>query len=450
MKRIRLVLGAMIAAAFTLSVPAATHAATGTVTIGSQSHVLNGTNIYRSTNYLVQYTPAYGARTRTNQYGFEAAVVGGTITTVQDGVGNMAIPSNGYVLSGHGDSRTWLRANAKVGATVTIGGTQPPPPSNAPVANLALNPATGTAPLTLTADGSGSTDDVGVTSYTFSWGDGATSPPQTGATAQHAYPNPGTYTVTLTVKDADGNSASASKTLTVTSQPPTTTGKLPDIGVRTLRNFSIVNTGGKKLLKFPVVTSNVGAGPLEIRATRSSSTSTDWVGRQVVYNSDGSTSTLPSTGAQFYYATDGHNHWHIRDFDLYQLFNSGGSSLRVGEKHGYCFEDNTTYRDWVGSPKHPEAPTSPVYTHSGSCGEGHPEATSIVHGLSVGWGDTYPTSLPDQAIDVTGVPDGTYLVKVTADWQGFWRETNESNNSASAQIRISGNSVTLLSATDGL
>jgi hypothetical protein len=361
MNRIRLALGAMVAAAFALAVPGVAHAAVGTVTINGQSHVLDGVNVYRSTNYLVQYTPAYGASTRTNQYGYEAAVVGGTITTVQDGVGNMAIPSNGYVLSGHGDARTWLRTYAKVGATVTIGdGTPPPPP------------------------------------------------------------------------------------------PPTTTANLPDIGVRTLRQFSIVNTSGKKLLKFPVVTSNVGKGPLEIRATRSSSTSTDWVGRQVVYNTDGTRTTLPSTGAQFYYAGDGHNHWHIRDFDLYQLFNSGGSSLRVGEKHGYCFEDNTTYRDWVGSPKHPEVPTSPVYTHSTSCGEGDPTATSIVHGLSVGWGDTYPATLPDQAIDITGIPDGVYLVKVTADWQNFWQETNESDNSASAQIRITGNTVTLLSATDGL
>jgi len=361
MKTARLVLTALFVAALALTVSTTARAAVGTVTINGQSHALDGVNVYRSTNYLVQYTPAYGASTRTNQYGYEAAVVGGTITTVQDGVGNMAIPSNGYVLSGHGDARTWMRTYAKVGATVTVStGSTPPPPTTTPTA------------------------------------------------------------------------------------------KLPDIGIRTLRQFTIVNTSGKKLLKFPAVTSNVGKGPLEIRASRSSSTSTDWVGRQVVYNTDGTTTTLASTGAQFYWAGDGHNHWHIRDFDLYQLLNGGGTVLKLGEKHGFCFEDNTSYRDWVGSPNHPEVPTSPVYTHETSCGEGHPEATSIVHGLSVGWGDTYPSSLPDQAIDVTGIPDGVYTVKVTADWQNFWKETNESNNSASAQIRISGNTVTLISANDGL
>ena len=91
-----------------------------------------------------------------------------------------------------------------------------------------------------------------------------------------------------------------------------------------------------------------------------------------------------------------------------------------------------------------------MYTPALSCGRNEPNATTILHGLSVGWGDTYPASLPDQAIDITGLPDGNYTVKVTADWQNFWRETNESNQSATALIRITGNSVALLTARDGI
>jgi hypothetical protein len=84
------------------------------------------------------------------------------------------------------------------------------------------------------------------------------------------------------------------------------------------------------------------------------------------------------------------------------------------------------------------------------CGVNQPNATSIMHGLSVGWSDTYPATLPDQAIDITNLSDGTYTVKVTADWQHFWKESNESNNSATAKVKITGNSVTLVSAPDGL
>jgi peptidoglycan/xylan/chitin deacetylase (PgdA/CDA1 family) len=89
------------------------------VTIGSASHVVNGVDIYRASGFLVVYTPETGATTGTNEYGAEAVVVDGKVTKIVDKVGNIAIPDNGYVLSGHGTSRTWLLANAVVGATVT-------------------------------------------------------------------------------------------------------------------------------------------------------------------------------------------------------------------------------------------------------------------------------------------------------------------------------------------
>src|SRR4051812_7884135 len=88
-----LVAGAGVIAAAALVSPQAALAA-DTVTVAGQNHTVNGTNIYRSTDYLVRYTPAKGATTGTNAYGYEAAVVGGKVTTVQNGVGNMAIPSN--------------------------------------------------------------------------------------------------------------------------------------------------------------------------------------------------------------------------------------------------------------------------------------------------------------------------------------------------------------------
>ena len=36
-------------------------------------------------------------------------------------------------------------------------------------------------------------------------------------------------------------------------------------------------------------------------------------------------------------------------------------------------------------------------------------------GLSVGWGDIYPARFAGQRIDITDVPDGTYLLCLTAD-----------------------------------
>jgi subtilisin family serine protease len=63
-------------------------------------------------------------------------------------------------------------------------------------------------------DGTGSTDDHGIVSYAWSFGDGsATTSGSTSGKVSHTYKSAGTYTVTLTVKDAAGHIGTASATL---------------------------------------------------------------------------------------------------------------------------------------------------------------------------------------------------------------------------------------------
>jgi hypothetical protein len=63
-------------------------------------------------------------------------------------------------------------------------------------------------------DASASTDNVGVTSYAWNFGDGTTG---NTATASHIYARPGVYNVTLTVTDAAGNAATVKFNVTVRS-----------------------------------------------------------------------------------------------------------------------------------------------------------------------------------------------------------------------------------------
>jgi len=65
-------------------------------------------------------------------------------------------------------------------------------------------------------DASGSSDNIGIISYQWDFGDGTTG---TGITTTHTYTSAGTYTVTLTVKDSAGNSATDSITITVEASP---------------------------------------------------------------------------------------------------------------------------------------------------------------------------------------------------------------------------------------
>jgi hypothetical protein len=105
-----------------------------------------------------------------------------------------------------------------VAITVTpVAGNQPP------TASLVVTPSSGTAPLAVTADGSGSSDPEGgrIASYRFDFGDGTVVGPQPGATAAHTYAA-GNWTVTLTVTDSLGATGTAPRAVAVTgNRPPT-------------------------------------------------------------------------------------------------------------------------------------------------------------------------------------------------------------------------------------
>jgi parallel beta-helix repeat protein len=65
---------------------------------------------------------------------------------------------------------------------------------------------------TVSFDAGGSTDNVGIVSYEWDFGDETSG---TGKTVTHEYANAGTYTVTLTVEDAAGNQATDTVVVTV-------------------------------------------------------------------------------------------------------------------------------------------------------------------------------------------------------------------------------------------
>jgi Lysyl oxidase len=212
--------------------------------------------------------------------------------------------------------------------------------------------------------------------------------------------------------------------------------RLPDLAMAKLQHLSTDYDGGRRLLRFSAIIVNVGPGPMEVRSQRAN-TSSPWTSAQVIYNDAGGSRTVNKPGVQLVYGGDGHNHWHVKDLERYSLVPSGGGSERTGNKAGFCFFDNYRYKLSL-----PRAPQSVVYPRS-ACGT--QTSTTLDHGLSVGWGDSYQWSLPDQYIETTGLPDGTYRLWATADQADNFQESNESNNSTWVDLRIDAvNGVTVL------
>ena len=83
---------------------------------------INNPNSYypglRGPNQLIVYTPSYGFRTGTNEFGTEAIVENNMVVRLNGA--DSIIPKNGFVISGHGSAKTWITKNIQIGSKVYI------------------------------------------------------------------------------------------------------------------------------------------------------------------------------------------------------------------------------------------------------------------------------------------------------------------------------------------
>jgi hypothetical protein len=222
-----------------------------------------------------------------------------------------------------------------------------------------------------------------------------------------------------------GASAPATPGVTASATPAPTLPPvdLPDLQMDPLRDFAVETTDdGRRLLRFTATIINVGDGPMEVWAERDGDALREGVQR--VYDDDGEFVDIP-TDATFFWAGDGHDHWHVRDMQGYHVEAlEGGDATAVSEKHGFCLFDNYPLDEPI-----PGAPDEAAY----QC-PGHRGAARIEMGLSVGWRDVYSASLPNQYIDITELPAGRYRLWAEADpvgtdrSTGWFVESDETNN----------------------
>lgn len=221
------------------------------------------------------------------------------------------------------------------------------------------------------------------------------------------------------------------------------TERLPDIGMLPPKDFSIQSRPrGVRWLRFDSVVVNVGPGVFE--AEGRGPVVGDRLGSvvQLVETADGGRVEV-ATPAEMFFAGDGHDHWHVEDLQHWTLasVNDRATPLRAGAKRGFCFWDNYRYGSTAPVRYHPSTTSACEMRSDGT----------VPMGLSVGWGDEYPSSIAFQYIEITGLPNGEYVVTLEADLPtaaapaGEFVELDEDNNTAWAVIRITRKGVTVLS-----
>jgi len=95
-----------------------------------------------------------------------------------------------------------------------------------------------------------------------------------------------------------------------------------------------------------------------------------------------------------------HHHYHIKGFSNYQLLNLDRTIAAQGHKQAFCLEDILKYSNDNKSNGY----------------------TCASQGITSGWADDYFKQLSGQWIDITGVPEGDYIVHVEINAVGTFPE----------------------------
>src|SRR5688572_27406816 len=207
----------------------------------------------------------------------------------------------------------------------------------------------------------------------------------------------------------------------------------PDLRTRVPADLVIRIENGRKLLRFSNTVYNWGDGPLELRPKQRPRNQTEAYQRIYSHASDGTPTLFSDTLVGTFVFHRNHHHWHFEGFALYEVLSAGGGLIAVSQKTTVCVRDN---------PDPEPDPTVTTLPHFAWGDNGRCDKNAI-EGLSVGYGDTYPWNIDGQSVDITGLSDGCYVFRSTANPNRTIIESDYDNNSAAVTFSLSGTTVSV-------
>jgi hypothetical protein len=199
----------------------------------------------------------------------------------------------------------------------------------------------------------------------------------------------------------------------------------------------------QRCLRYSFGLANAGEGNFDIRYT-SERTGEPQPMTQCIQNSDPTVLDARPAGTGAFHQMHGHFHyddiifhdvWRITDRQAWTR-----EPVGTGKKIGYSPADQGI-ADWGSFTQ--MAPGT-----SGSAGNCAPESGNRL-GMSVGWGDAYRYQRPGNFVEFGDGGDGFYVVRTTADPGNVVLESNESDNTSYAFLRIVGTEIDVLESGVG-
>ncbi len=237
--------------------------------------------------------------------------------------------------------------------------------------------------------------------------------------------------------DASAPQGDASLSPTETSAPtpvetsPTTSGAgdlLPDLVMLPLQSIHVGYDGKEKVLRFTADVFNDGDGPLQVTGVRSGPEEPDLQVSQEILQVDGGWRLVETDAIMRYETVDGHDHFHLQEFQDYRMRPEGSDEWRSSRKEGWCLRDDGSLRD------KPSRYSDEDYY----CGEDEEtELTELTQGMTEGWVDSYNWYLEGQYIELKDLQlPGNFCLEAEADPNDSLIEKNDDNNVTSTLVHI--------------